>query len=220
VGLHLSLDGPFWDWRGWPEIRRTQTVTLDPRQEHITFTPFLGTSTTAVFDATRDRVQILDADGRVREQRDHPRSSFPAYHDAVHWDALQIAYFIAIANWNYFTAPFLFTYPGVQAHEIRPWQEGHQTWRRLAVAFPPDLPNHNPDQTFYYDDNYLLRRLDYTPDVTGNSLIAHYTYAPQTFDGFVYYTRRDVHLRNAEGIADHSFAPISIAIDAVSIERR
>jgi hypothetical protein len=45
--------------------------------------------------------------------------------------------------------------------------------------FPPHLPNHNPDQTFYYDDNLLLRRMDYSPDVTGSSPIAHYTFDPK-----------------------------------------
>jgi len=34
-----------------------------------------------------------------------------------------------------------------------------------------------------------------------------------------HYTRRLVHLRNAEGIADKSFAPITIDIDSVSVER-
>jgi hypothetical protein len=121
--------------------------------------------------------------------------------------------------WNYFTEPFLFTYPGVEAREIEPWHEDGQTWRRLAVTFPPDLPNHNPDQTFYYDEDFLLRRMDYTPDITGHSPIAHYTYDPRAFDGFVFYTRREVHLRNADGTADLSFTPITIGVDSVTVER-
>jgi hypothetical protein len=220
LNVQLSLDGPFWDWRGWPEIRRQQTVTLDARREHITFTPFLGKDTTAVYDAPSDRAQITDADGQIQQQRDNPRASFPAYHDSVRWDAPQMLYFTAIANWNYFTEPFLFTYPGVRAREIDPWHEGGQTWRRLAVTFPPNLPNHHPDQTFYYDDGYLLRRMDYTPPITGNSLIAHYPYDPQVFDGFLLYTRRLVHLRNLDGTADQTLTPITITTHAVSVERR
>jgi hypothetical protein len=216
----LSLDGPFWDRRGWPQIRRQQTVTVDPGREHITFTPFLGTDTTAVFDAPSDRAVITDADGRIQQQRDNPRASFPAYHDSVRWDALQMLYFTAIANWNYLTEPFLFAHPAVQAHEIEPWRERGQTWRRLAVTFPPNLPNHNPDQTFYYDEHYLLRRMDYTPPITGNSPIAHYTHDPQVFDGFLLYTRRLVHLRNPDGTADQTFAPITITVDGVAVERR
>jgi hypothetical protein len=80
----------------------------------------------------------------------------------------------------------VFTYPGVTAREIEPWHEDGETWRRLAVTFPPAIANHNPDQVFYYDQDVMQRRMDYSPDVTGNPRIAHYTRDPKTFDGFVF----------------------------------
>jgi hypothetical protein len=45
-----------------------------------------------------------------------------------------------------------------------------------------------------------------SPDVTGKPPVAHYTHDPKTFDGFVFPTRRLVHLHDAKGIADRSFA--------------
>ena len=39
----LSIAGPFWEWKGRPDIYQRQTVTFDPHREHITFTPFTGT---------------------------------------------------------------------------------------------------------------------------------------------------------------------------------
>jgi hypothetical protein len=82
------------------------------------------------------------------------------------------------ANWNYLVEPFLFTYPGVTATEIEPWHEDGETWRRLAVTFPAELPNHNPRQTFYYGDDLL---------------------------------------RDEAGIADRSFAPITLHTTAVTV---
>ena len=41
----------------------------------------------------------------------------------------------------------------------------------------------------YSDDQLRQRRMDYSPDVTGNPPVAHYTHDPQTFDGFVFPTR-------------------------------
>ena len=38
VTATVEVDGPFWDWRGWPQIRRPQTLTVDTRREHITLT--------------------------------------------------------------------------------------------------------------------------------------------------------------------------------------
>lgn len=93
---------------------------------------------------------------------------------------------------DYLTEPFVFTYPGVEAREVEPWDEDGETWRRLAVTFPPTIANHNPDQVFYYDESFMQRRMDYSPDVTANPPIAHYTHDPKTFDGFVFPTRRRV----------------------------
>src|ERR1700722_9185525 len=41
--------------------------------------------------------------------------------------AQHLGYFLGYANWNYFTTPFLFEYPGVTAVEIEPWHEAGQT---------------------------------------------------------------------------------------------
>jgi hypothetical protein len=112
----------------------------------------------------------------------------------------------------------VFTYPEVEAYEIERWQEGGQTWRRLAVTFPASLPNHNPDQVFYFDDNFRQRRMDYQPDVTG-SLVVHYTYDPRTFDGFVSPARREILHRDEDGKADHSLAGITIDVEKVTTAR-
>jgi hypothetical protein len=95
--------------------------------------------------------------------------------------------------------------------------EDGQTWRRLAVTFPKTIANHNADQVFYYDDAFMQRRMDYSPDVTGNPPIAHYTHDYKTFDRFVFPTRRLVYLHDANGVADKGFAPITIDVAAVTV---
>jgi hypothetical protein len=217
----LSLGGPFWELRGWPDVYAGQTVTLETQREHIAFTPFTAPDRTPVLDVDPERVSIQTSDGKVVEERMVPRASFPSDFDdfKTTWDAVQVAYFTSAATWNYLTAPFVFTYPGVTANEIEPWHENGDTWRRLAVTFPPANANHNPHQVFYYDDEqFMLRRMDYSPDVTGNPRIAHYTHDPKTFDGFVFPTRRCVHLHDAAGNADQSFAPITLDVEQVTVQ--
>jgi hypothetical protein len=216
----LSLGGPFWAARGWPDVYADTTATLDTQREHITLAPFTAPDRLSVFDVDPERLAIQTTDDQVLEQRADPRSSFPDFDpQSTQWDAIQVAYFASAANWNYFTEPFVFTYPGVQAREIEPWDEDGQTWRRLAVTFPNTNANHNPDQVFYYDEDFMLRRMDYSPHVTGNPPVAHYTHDPKTFDGFVFPTRRRVHRRNADGIAAQSVATITIDVASVSVER-
>jgi hypothetical protein len=196
-------------------------VTLDAHREHVTFAPFTAPDQVSVFDVDPERVRIETDDGQLVEERTDPRASYPAGFDPLNtkWDAIQVAYFTSAAVWNYLTEPFVFSYPGVKAREIEPWQEDGETWRRLAVTFPPSNANHNPDQVFYYDEQFMQRRMDYSPDVTGNPPIAHYTHDPKTFDGFVFPTRHLVHRRNADGVADQSFALITFHIDTVAVER-
>jgi hypothetical protein len=213
----VEVDGPFWDWRGWPRIRRPQTMTMDTRQERITLSPFTDGDLTASFSAWPARVEIRDAAGTVVEASDDPLATYPPYTDAVKWGRVQLAYFMGTANWNYLAEPFLFTHPGVTATEIAPWPEGDETWRRLAVTFPAELPNHNPSQTFYYGDDLLLRRMDYSPEVTGDAPIAHYVSEPVSAGGLVFYGRRSVHLRDADGVADFTFAPITIRTTSVEV---
>ena len=130
-----------------------------------------------------------------------------------------MAYFTSVAVWNYLTEPFVFTQPGVETREITPWTESGETWRRLTVKFPKTIANHNADQVFYYDDAYMQRRMDYSPDVTGKPPVAHYTHDHKTFDGFVFPTRRLVHLHDAKGIANQGFAPITIDVAAITVDR-
>jgi hypothetical protein len=222
ITARMSLGGPFWAARGWPDIYSSTTVTLDPHREHITFEPFTAPERRSVLDVDPERVAITTREGGVLEERVEPRASFPRGFVAgtTPWDALQVAYFTSAAVWNYLTAPFVFAAPGVEAREIGPWKEDGQTWRRLAVKFPKTIANHNANQVFYYDDAFMQRRMDYSPDVTGNPPCAHYTHDPKGFDGFVFPTRRLVHLHDANGVADRGFAPITVDLVWVKVEER
>jgi hypothetical protein len=222
IRARMSLSGPFWAARGWPDVYSNQTVIIDPHREHITFAPFTALDRMSVLNVGPERVMITTLDGRVVEDRVDPRQSFPtAFVDiSTPWDAIQVAYFTSAAVWNYLTAPFVFTQPGFEAREIAPWIEDGQTWRRLAVTCPKAIANHNADQVFYYDDAFMLRRMDYSPDVTGNPPVAHYTHDYQTFGGFLFPTRRLVYLHDANGVADKGFTPITIDVSAVTVDRQ
>jgi hypothetical protein len=217
----LVLGGPFWDLRAWPaDAPRTQTVSLDARREHVTMAPFPGADKFAVFDVDPERLAIRTAAGKLIEERNDPRSSFPAFDlQTTRWDPIQLAYFGSAANWNYLTQPFSLTYPGVEVHEIQPWDEEGETWRRLGVRFPPGNANHNPEQVFYYDADFMLRRMDYGAEVTGGAPVAHYTHEPKMFDGFFFPTRRRIYRRGADGVADQRLAIITLDIPSVRVQR-
>ena len=86
------------------------------------------------------------------------------------------------------------------------------------ASFPATIGHHNAEQVFSYDARYHQRRLDYRPEVTGVP-IAHYPHEPRTFDGFLFYRLRLVHLRGAGNVAGQDFAPITIDVTSVELAR-
>jgi tetratricopeptide (TPR) repeat protein len=78
------------------------------------------------------------------------------------WDDLDLLYFGGYALWGYTSAPFIFTRPGFELEEVEPWTEDGERWPGLRVRFPEDVPAHSREQTYYFDDRWLIRRNDYT----------------------------------------------------------
>jgi hypothetical protein len=64
---------------------------------------------------------------------------------------------------------------------------------QLQVNFPEELPTHCNKQIFYFDRNYLLRRLDFTAEVVSRlARAAHICENYQDYDGFKFPTKRRV----------------------------
>lgn len=139
-----------------------------------------------------DVVRIEDEDGRTLAEMRDPRSAFKGLL-TVRWDHLHLLYFAGYAMWGYLNQPFLLARPGFEAREMEPWEEAGETWRRLAVTFPPDVPAHSREQVFYFDSDLRLRRHDYTAEVFGRwAHGAHYSDEHRQFGGLLFPTRRRV----------------------------
>jgi hypothetical protein len=82
---------------------------------------------------------------------------------------MHLLYFCRYALWNYITAPFLFSEPSFKTRELEDHTENGETWRVLEVTFPDNIHTHNKVQKFLFDDKFMLRRLDYQPDVLGGA---------------------------------------------------
>jgi hypothetical protein len=211
----MSIGGPIWAAKGWPDALTTETVEVDMRTERSVFTPFTEPGLRSVFEVGPERVTIQTDSGLVVEQREDARDAFKRLLRASPWDRLHLGYFIGYAFWNYLMTPFLFTFPGVRAREIEPWTETGQTWRRLLVDFPPSIATHNPQQVFYFDVDGLQRRMDYVTEILGSTLVAHYSSRHRTFGGVVVPTRRRVFRRNPDGSTNLNMPSITIDIHDV-----
>jgi hypothetical protein len=211
----VTLGGPVWASRGWPQAAGEKTYEISARREHAVMSRFVTDDQHLVFDPALISIQD-DENGTVEELAD-PRSSFCGSALTGLWTAPQTAYFLGYAMWNYLTAPFLLSYPGVSTQVLEPWVEDGQSWQRLQVSFPDSIATHNTEQVFYFDDAGRQQRHDYAPDIMGSPTSAHYTDRHQTFDGLVFPTRRRVVRRLPDGTTDRSRVAISIDVHDIKI---
>ena len=156
-------------------------------------------------------VRILDADNRVVKKRTQPRAAFRQMRRMMWWDDLDFLYFGGYATWNYLVTPFIFMRTGFLFEYLGQRRIGKGKFTCLSVTFPRDIPTHCRTQMFYFDQDMLLRRLDYTAEVVGRWAHAvHFCDDYRDFSGLRIPTRRRVrpllfgHVLNG---------PILVAID-------
>jgi hypothetical protein len=214
VSARLLQDGVLWKLKGQDGVLHDVRLTVDLRTEWASHAPFGQPNRRSSFQP--DRVAIETDDGDVVEERLKPRESFKGHVLDTPWDNLQLAYFAGYAMWTYLNTPFLFAIPGVETEELPPWQENGETWRRLKVTFPVRIATHSAEQTFYFDQQGLLKRHDYDVDVSGGTQAAHYVSELKEFSGVIVPTKHVVLGRQPDGKAVPT--PLVVSIDLSEVE--
>jgi len=183
----------------WLQEKRSSMTRFGDPDWHTEFTP--------------DRIAIVRSDGMLVAERSAPRTSFAGHELATPWDPLHRAYFNGYALWTYLTTPFLLAMPGVQVTEQDSWKEGGETWRVLRARFPDSVATHSAIQDFFFGDDLLLRRHDYTVDVAGGFGAVHLVSDYVEADGILLPTKRRAYRKGADQrpVLDSLMVSIDIA---------
>ncbi|MBI5073593.1 MAG: hypothetical protein HZB62_00240 [Nitrospirae bacterium] len=191
LDVEISAGGFLFTAKRRPVLKRVRmrALTTEPR---FTFFDFPKSGLIGELIGN-DEVRILDSNGKIVAQRKDPRPAFRGIRRQFFWDDLDFIYFAGYATWNYLTAPFMLARKGFLIETLEPLQGALGQFTRLQVTFPPDIPTHSREQVFYFDDQRLLRRLDYTAEVVGGwAHAAHLCDDYRTFDRLKAPTRRRV----------------------------
>jgi hypothetical protein len=102
------------------------------------------------------------------------------------WEIADVVHFTGYALWGYMVTPFLFAEDDLLVREL--------PRRRLRVEFPDRIPTHCRVQTFYFNEEAILTRLDYTAEVMLGRFgrAQHRCYDHTWIDGLLIPTRRRV----------------------------
>jgi hypothetical protein len=146
---------------------------------------------------TLDRVWIEGSDGKAKASRNKPYKAFSDHTRDTPWDDLHLACFGGYAFHNYLTFPFHLSWEGFSSREIAPHEENGETWRVLEVTHPDHYDAHSKVQWYYFDKDFMLRRLDYAP-LAFKVPVAHYCFDAKDFDGIKIPTFRRVVWRHPD----------------------
>ena len=187
----ISARGFLFTAKRRPVLNRVR-MWAHAREPQFTFFDFPNPGQRAELLGTRE-VRILDDRGRIIDRRGNPRAVFHGLRQFFVWDDLDFTYFGGYATWNYLTTPFLLLEKGFILKALDPLPGAVVKLTRIEAIFPDHIPTHSKKQIFYFDDQRLLRRLDYTAEIVGGwAHAAHLCEDYQTFDGIKASTRRQV----------------------------
>lgn len=208
-----SITGAIWAMKGKPGLLDGVVLEGETRDQRLTITPFPRPGRYATWEPYRQTIETTE--GVLVEERRDPAASFSGLTRQSSWDDFQVAYFAGEANWNYFTVPFILARRDFVTEEAEPWPEDGQTWRRLMVTYPDTIVAHCRQQTYYFDEAGLLRRLDCAVDILGGGPAVHYPSQYREFDGIMVPTRRRAYVCNPDGSPVRD--PVSVAIDVTNV---
>ncbi|HEX2888205.1 hypothetical protein [Vineibacter terrae] len=217
VEASIASGGGLFALKGLPQDSTPRRMTVWLHEERASVMPFGAPDQRTMF--TPERVAIEKLDGTLVAERHAPRDSFAGHQVNTPWDPLHRAYFNGEALWTYLTTPFLLAMDGVRVEETQPWREGAETWRVLRAYLPGTIETHCLVQDFFFGEDLLLRRHDYTVTIADGfaaaQLVSDYTEA----NGIRLPTQRRAYARASDRQPIRDLLMVSIAIDDVRFEQ-
>jgi len=99
------------------------------------------------------------------------------------WDELQLAHYCGYLIWNYMVTPFILADLDVETKERRRSNVRREHLRRLEVTFPARVVTHATRQSFYFEREGLLRRVEYPAPHENDTRIWQMFSGHQRFSG-------------------------------------
>lgn len=142
---------------------RPASVEVFPHEYRAVFRDYPAAGCSGVFAA--GAVHLLDGTGAVVTSSPEHRHSFRGLRKWRRWSPADALYFFGYAVTHYHGLPFTLA-------EARPLRlcRARSDGRALTgvdVELPATLHTHSRRQSFYFDDEGLLRRHDYVADIVG-----------------------------------------------------
>ena len=218
VEATIVTGGGFFALKGVLQDPAPRRMTVWLHEERSSVSPYGAADQRTMF--TPERIAIEKLDGTLVAERHGPRDAFAGHQMNTPWDPLHRAYFNGEALWTYLTTPFLFAMYGVRVEETKSWREGEKTWRVLRAWFPGWIETHCLVQDFFFDEDLMLRRHDYSVNIAGGFAAAQLTSAHIEANGIRLPSKRRAYARGPDRRPIMDMLMVSIDLSDVSFSAK
>jgi hypothetical protein len=142
---------------------RPSQIQVFPHEYRVVFDDYPARGHRGVF--TAGAVRLLDPGGAVIESSPDYRRSFRGLRKWRRWSPADALYFFGYAVAHYQGLPF--TLADARPLGLCEVRSAGQRLTGVDVELPATLHTHSRRQSFYFDDEGLLRRHDYIADIVG-----------------------------------------------------
>jgi hypothetical protein len=196
VDATIVSGGGLFSLKGVPQDSNPRGMTVWLHEQRSSVLPYGAPDQRTMF--TSDRIAIEKLDGTLVAERYSPKDSFAGHQMNTPWDPLHRAYFNGEALWTYLTTPFLLATDQVRIEETESWREGSETWRVLRAYFPGSVETHCLIQDFFFGEDLMLRRHDYSVNIAGGFAAAQLTSNYAEANGIRLPTKRRAYTRGPD----------------------
>ncbi len=192
IQLELDIFGPILITRFKSPWLSNIVANIFTDKPYVSFHNFPEEGHTGIFDGFN--VYIYNQNDNVYTQRNYRNSDELKTKPRLHWDHLDIIYFLGYALWNYSCSPYIFSNRGFECFQGDDWiEKDGSVLNTLHVRYPSDIPTHSRNQIFYFDQKGLLTRNDYTSEIISPLAIgSHYCREYRNVEGLNFATHRTV----------------------------
>ena len=181
--LHMSISGSLCTARCASAQLKELVVEGSTLTQALEITGFARPDLRALYRPDSVALEAHDARGLVEHQGSP--DEFRSELRSTIWDELQLAYYCGYLIWNHIANPFILADPDFETQELRRNFARGESLRRLRAGFPARIVTHASTQTFYFDREGLLRRLDYAAAHLDHAQIAQMYSGHQRFSGIL-----------------------------------
>ncbi len=192
IELELDIFGPILITKFKSPWLSSIVANIFTDKPYVSFHNFPEEGHTGIFDGYD--VYIYNSQDRIYSERSYLNDDQLKTKPRLHWDHLDMIYFLGYALWNYSCSPYIFNNRGFDIRQGDDWlnQDG-SVLSTLHVRFPRHIPTHCKHQVFYFNQQGLLERSDYTADIISPIAIgSHYCRDYKNVEGLEFATHRTV----------------------------